>query len=601
MTVAADTLSREEVALLMRDEEARAIERPSDLYVPGSADRYPDEADRYQLQFHRSTHIYRLLVLGNGAGKSTTAGVEADLWLQHKHPYQPTPTWPIQAIWICQKFQQFDEQRPQFENRCLTAGFDWNDTDHRYTWPNGSTMTVFSDEGNWKGAQGIPADIVFVDEECNPRLWLELRMRRRGDKKTRYVISATATQGKRWMYKDIYVPWLQHHVDQGLAEEQAMRMQSHKRYWVWPRGGILDNPGCTEEDEEEYKESVRNLPPAEQAARLRGGFHDFNASAVFNQEAVAEMEATNAKALARARAKHADLKELGVTGQLVDTKGVKPDVIKIGKQWFDMKAFPLARQRFKFIESTLWEGGRLTIFERPKLDAFYVMGVDSAQGLQTGDFDAAVVCRGEGERLVQVAAAVGRWGQTIAPALFAMLGWYFNEALAVGEANSMGLGNMQLMWKLGYTYQYFREQKQDAKVSPKTDRLGYWKGSPVPIQRLQQVLAPREAGTIRRAPSQFVVRDAETLAQIRDYQWRPRSSAKGLEEVHDDELVMGAPSGQHDDLVSASAGCVIGWAELPRFERPGAIIKTGTAADLLGHAEEHENEKPSGPYSFARK
>ena len=38
-------------------------------------------------------------------GKTTVAGIEADYWLQHDHPYQQTPVWSVQVIWVCLKFR----------------------------------------------------------------------------------------------------------------------------------------------------------------------------------------------------------------------------------------------------------------------------------------------------------------------------------------------------------------------------------------------------------------------------------------------------------------------------------------------------------------
>jgi hypothetical protein len=76
---------------------------------------------------------------------------------------------------------------------------------------DGSTMTVISNDGDWASIQGMNPDLIVVDEECDEKLWNESKMRRRGDRAIRFVISATATRRKRWMYHQLYVPWVEYH------------------------------------------------------------------------------------------------------------------------------------------------------------------------------------------------------------------------------------------------------------------------------------------------------------------------------------------------------------------------------------------------------
>src|SRR5438552_2950193 len=44
------------------DEQQQRRLKPSEWYEPGSAARYPDPRDRFQLQFHKSRHKVRMLV-----------------------------------------------------------------------------------------------------------------------------------------------------------------------------------------------------------------------------------------------------------------------------------------------------------------------------------------------------------------------------------------------------------------------------------------------------------------------------------------------------------------------------------------------------------
>lgn len=577
MTPALDNPS----ALAIAEHSLRS-RQPSGLYLPGREER--PEPDRFQLQFHRSRHTVRCMVLGNGAGKTTVAGVECDWWVQHNHPYQPTPQRGVQVIWVCQKFQQMDELREQLERRCFTAGWTWNENKHRYQWPDGSTLAVFSNDGDWSGVQGINPDLVVVDEECDPSLWRELTMRRRGDKKTRFVISATATHGKRWMYHEIYTPWLKHHTDQGLTEDQAMRTQSHPDYWVWPKGGLLDNPANGAEDQRWYEVALANASPQERQVRLRGGFVDLNQSPVFDPVALDAIE----QRMRRER--------------ILGTNGTLEPVTTPAR--LAAHRLPKLQHHFDFIANGAdHEGGRITIFEAPG-DFTYVLGADFAHGLSTGDFDAAVVLRrGEDNEVHQVAEAHGRWGTLQFTFVLYALGWYFNEALIVGEANSMGLGVLQRLYsELGYVYQYFREARPDSKASPRTDRLGFFKTAESKvIPRLQWAINPIDMASGQRQSSKLHVRSPHLLEELRRYERRPRNKTADLLGTRDKDLVMAAEPGYHDDLVSACAAAVTGWFDLGRFEKPEPQFPTGSLGDVLGHKAVLQPERGNRAFQFAKR
>ena len=538
--------------------------RPSDAYVPGVPKRFPNEADRYQLQFHRSLHTVRCLVLGNGAGKTTVAGIECDWWCQGDHPHQVgIPKGPKQIVWVCMKFQQMKLLREQLERKCFTRGWKYNENDHEYKWPNGSTITIFSNDGDWEGIQGLNPDLVVIDEECDPRLWRELTMRRRGDKKTRFVISATATKGKRWMFSDLYKPWLDHHTAQGMTEDQAMRVQNHRDYWVWPKGGLLDNPANSEEDLRWYETALAFASPQEKQARLRGGFIDLSQSPVF------------------------DLASIDVIDVRAKAAGLRPIVGVL-----EPVTNPASRRRpnqvveYQFIPNgSEHDGGTITLWE-PPVDATYVIGADFAHGLQTGDFDSAIVLRkGEGNQIHQVAEAHGHWGTLSFTWVLYALGWFYNEALICGEANSMGLGVLQRLYtELGYTYQYFREAKPDARNSPKTDRLGFFKTHDSKlIPRLQWVISPVNMDTGLKTEPLIHVHSAPILEELRRYERKPRNKTAELLGTRDTDLVMAAESGHHDDRVSALAAAVTGWIELPRFVKPEKVFERGSLGDVLGH------------------
>jgi len=540
-------------------EEARRLTRPADFYEPGRID-WPEE-DRYQLAFHKSGHIIRAMFPGNGAGKTTVAGIECDYWLQHRHPYQWTPKWKIQVVWVCLKFQQMDLLREQLESVCLTPGWSWNDQKHRYTWPNGSTFTVVSNDGDWSGMQGVNPDLVVVDEECQVKLWRELTMRRRGRKKTRYILSATATRGKRWMFKLIYQPWLQYHDALGLDVEQAMRAQKHPTRWVWPRGGIEDNPAHTPDDLSWYEAELAYATPAERAVRLHGGFHDLNAAPVFHPEGVTRVENTANR-----------LAIIGQNGTFIPaTKRRRPQALA----------------EFEFMPTgELYEGGRITIYEPPGEDN-YVIGGDFGYGLHNRDWDAAVVLGQKSKR--QVAEAHGRWGDVHFAWVLWCLGWYYNEALIVGE-RQVGLPTLRrLMDEWGYVHLY-RDLDEEKFFPRKSDRLGHHKHhGDLVIPTLQWAIAPVEKDkqgrlTGRTYDPVFQFLSPELIHQIRVFEWKPKTDRVEFADTTASQLVCGAPSGEHDDLVMAAAYAAMGWIDLPKYIKQKPVFAAGTLGDKLGHA-----------------
>lgn len=560
--------------------QARAASRPSDHYIPGRPDWPPE--DRFQLQFHKSPHIVRAMFPGNGAGKTTVAGIEAEYWLQHRHPFQHVqhvPDWPIQAVWVCLKFGQMELLREQLEAQCFTPGWTWNDQKHRYRWPNKSTLTVLSNDGEWGSIQGINPDLVIIDEECDERLWRELTMRRRGRRKTRYCISATATKGKRWMYHTIFKPWLDYHSEKfNLDEDGAMLAQRHPRIWCWSKGGLEDNPVHTPDDVQWYDAALAYAAPAERAVRLHGGFRDMNASPVFHQE--------NIELLWR---KMEEGKIVPEIGKLV----VPPKPLR-GR----------GPVQFVFQQGELYAGGEIRIYDHPQKNEQYVIGADFGYGLENRDWDTACVIGVRSRR--QVAAARGRWGDVhFAWVLFAM-GWYYNQALLVGE-RQVGLPTMRRLHdEWGYVHQYC-ELEVEHKAARKSDLLGHHRQhGDLVIPRLQWAIAPLERGKDNRVTGnvagpviQFV--DRQTLEELRAYEWKPRKDQLELSQTTQRDLSSGAPAGGFDDLVMASAYAVMGWIEFPKFEALKPKIVPGSLGDILKHGNVFDPEdKTARPFRHAR-
>lgn len=245
-----------------------------------------------QDQFLRSMHPARIMVPGNGFGKTVIMGREANHWAWGNHPYnQATMPDPSRVLiyWFCEQFKQFDSLRELLEAKCLTKPYTWNDQDHVYSFGSGAKMVVLSYDRPWTDIQGIPCDLMCFDEQPPLKLWREARRRRRADRKTRFIIAATATQGDSWMEKEIWEPWANEHRAAGISLDQAREKQVHRYFWVWDKGGIYNNPGADAEDIAEY-ESQTWGSDEEKRVRQHGGFGRFNGRPVFSLDALSAME-----------------------------------------------------------------------------------------------------------------------------------------------------------------------------------------------------------------------------------------------------------------------------------------------------------------------
>lgn len=543
--------------------------RPSDYYRPHAAG---------QRQFHQAPHIVRCLFPGNGFGKTTSAGNEVNWWVNHGHPWQTIPRRPLLVIWCCETFKQFKILRSQLEAECFDRPWRFNKVDHTYTFTDGSQMFLVSGDSSWTHVQGINPDLVIFDEEPPEALWNEMKMRRRGARKTRYVFAATATQGMTWMHRDLYLPWLGHHQGQGLDEQAAMATQSHPRLWVWARGGIHDNPGADAGDRDWYQSQSFNSD-AERSVRLGGGFADFSGTPVFDLAAM-ELQGAN-------------LRE-GENGRFAHVPALNAD---------DPRAITVTdrvtgrtqRVRLAWTADGLMDRGRVTIWKHPTPGAKYVLGHDSAYGLRKGDFDAAVVLdRQTGE---QVAEAMGHWGDSQWAEILFALGWHYNQAFLCGE-RQVGLMVMRrLLDEMGYSYQYFRrdESKRDRRPS---DDLGHHRSAgDLTIPRLRRAIGAKDLHG-KPLPPDLTLRSRELHRQLVKFQFRPRRKSLEIHQAHDADLEYGAPAGDHDDLVLAVGYAQMALHEVARFQPQDLPYPDGSYGDVFKIREKlYPSAKPADPFT----
>lgn len=217
-------------------------------------------------------------------------GMECHTWAMHTNQWQRTPRWPLLMVWFVKLQDQFELMRVQLTDMVFGSIAVWKNG--RFTWPDGSQLFIASADRreDWRKWQGVPVDLLCFDEEPPQGLWREMSVRRRAMRKTRYVIGATATNPESWMETELYRPWLQHHQDQGLTEEEALFTNNHPRVWAWTMGGIGDNPAADASDVAWYDEMTKPMHPKERKVRLKGGFESWVGDGVFDDDALEWME-----------------------------------------------------------------------------------------------------------------------------------------------------------------------------------------------------------------------------------------------------------------------------------------------------------------------
>lgn len=532
--------------------------------------------DKGQVQALSSAHDFRILIPGNGWGKTTIMAVDLDLLMQRNDPFKPQVMpramngydRPTTAIWICQKYQQFEIMKPDLE-ALFTRGWKWNEARHYWAWPNGSRCYVLSADSDWTAIQGVEIDAVYFDEHPDRKLWVEMMFRRRGEKKTRYMVAATMTQGLTWFIRDIVAPVEKWFRDQGLVHAEFLELQTHPRTFLWDRGGITDNPVMSDEDAQHYAE-VQGVSEKELEVRTGGGYADFTGEAVFDAKAVKGMF---------------DELEEGESGTLIflpDETGEDVTAYTGPREQNTHRFYGTTdyRELFQWRANLPLDNGRITIYEPPIFEerANYIIGADFAYGLVGKDYDAAVIGRKTADgQVVQVAEAHGHWGDVFFAEVLYMLGVLYFEAFIVGE-RQVGLPCLRRLYdEMGYGYLY-HQRREETKARRFSDLLGHHRST------ADTIIPNLRVGVRTRS---LVVRSDTLHQEIKRYQFRPKNKTDVLDDLENStQMTTGAPSGEHDDLVMAAAYLYHGAREIIHYVKPQRPYRPGSFGDIMNLAEE---------------
>lgn len=170
--------------------------------------------------------------------------------------------------------------------------------------------------------------------------------------------------------------------------------------------------------------------------------------------------------------------------------------------------------------------GLLAIWEEPVPNKQYVIGGDTAEGLDHGDYSVAHVIR------YDTGLVVAKWRGHIDPDLFgkqilAGLGYWYNTALVGPEANNHGHTVVSALKNCDYPWIY--QSTTYTEHTEKTHkRLGWWTNSttkPMMIDELGKALRD----------SEITLLDHETIAELTTYVRDPNGKMHGS--PHDDQVM----------------------------------------------------------------
>lgn len=158
----------------------------------------------------------------------------------------------------------------------------------------------------------------------------------------------------------------------------------------------------------------------------------------------------------------------------------------------------------------------------------YIIGADTAEGLEGGDWSVAQVIDLEtGE---QVARLRGHWPTDHFGKILALLGYRYGGALIAPERNNHGHAVINTLRSLGYNsiYQHF---EYDPLMN--TDEKHRW-GFPTTTTTKPVMMSDLDAGLVE---GKLKLRDRTTLSELRTFHWNGKGGMEAIEGCHDDTVV----------------------------------------------------------------
>lgn len=239
----------------------------------------------------------------------------------------------------------------------------------------------------------------------------------------------------------------------------------------------------------------------------------------------------------------------------------------------------LKGKRFRFREPG-HPTGRLSIYDPPEPGDTYVIGMDSAFGIEGRDKSTLCVLNKSDQKrgvpVRQVAEAEGCWGpESFHAVCYAMIRHY-NDAFFMGEAQGGGVVVMRTLWhQYEYRWMYCQETLgKAATVVPPNPTLGWNRAAnDVTLTEGRDAVAKRKC----------LIYSEPLLNQMGKLKWVPRNTkADQQERVQDDALKIKLVGGGSPDLVMAWLYAWYALSQVYLFDKPEPAFKPGTYGEVFG-------------------
>lgn len=180
------------------------------------------------------------------------------------------------------------------------------------------------------------------------------------------------------------------------------------------------------------------------------------------------------------------------------------------------------------IKEPLREDRGLRVWQEPVPGRDYVVGSDVSEGLTGGDYSVSIVLdASSGE---QVAKLRGLWPIDHFATLTADLAHSYNSALLAVERNNHGHAALNvLLNQVGYENLY-RHEEYNARMGEISRKWGW----PTTTTSKPVLLADLDAGV---TDGTIVVRDAQTLSEMRTMHWDGKGGVAAVSGCHDDDVM----------------------------------------------------------------
>lgn len=512
-------------AQLLLERQQRS--RPIDFFAP-----HPK-----QLRFIQSQKKERFLIGGNRSGKTVCGVYESIQLARGCHPTRKLPV-PNHGWIVSLDSKQGARSVQEHVHKLLPMDEvrEWRVADQQVIFKNGSTISFMSCESGWEKFQGAMVHYVWFDEEPEPRVFRECRMRLL-DYKGFFWITMTPVRGVTWLHD-----YIRQSEELGHGVEMTM--------------SIYDNPAI---DGEEIKliETGAGFSPAEKEARLHGHWVMMSGTCVFSPERLTEARRKVRPPIAEGELHYEPPPEEPEPHEDADPYGIEAQEDR--EAVVDRLQQALWRQvdkgggRYEILQS--YER-RLKVYAWPKPGHHYSIGGDPSAGYGApgNPYDVSEDRRRASDPTGVVVwdcvdwQIVAKWVGRIAPEQLAdvlyHLGNWYNCALLVIENNTYGRAAIRpLIDRLAYGNMY-RQQNSD-RVFDQQKTVGFNTNSKTRGWLISAIQTTLEEGLLDCPSSEIL----DELANFR---------------IHDDGKERAA-SGCRDDLVIALGLALIGAEGMPKI------------------------------------